>query len=314
MNPFSLMLRRQGVVILDGGLATTLEARGSDLVDPLWSARLLLDEPEAIRAVHTDFLAAGADCISTITYQASLQGFRDRGLSDAEGADLMELAVRLAVEARDTFWGEPANRAGRFKPVVAASIGPYGAFLTDGSEYRGDYDLDEHELLEFHRSRWRLLAESDADVLGCETIPSSREARALLTLLRETPGVWAWLSFSCRDGQHLSDGTPLREMAALCQAEARVAAVGVNCVSPDLVPLLLAEAGRGTTKPLFAYPNSGGLYDAVQKTWAAPPGPHSVELDAAEWLRLGASGIGGCCQVPPDEIRRIRAETLPPIP
>ncbi|MEE9534822.1 MAG: homocysteine S-methyltransferase, partial [Acidimicrobiia bacterium] len=187
-NPIAGFVERQGIMMLDGGLATALEVRGYDLDDELWSAKVLLEAPDAIREVHLDFLAAGADCISTSTYQASLPGFRKRGLSDAKGVELLRRSVRLAVEARDAFWSEPSNRQGRLRPLVAASVGPYGAFLADGSEYTGRYDIDDDDLDAFHRSRWHVLADSQADLLACETIPSQREAGVLLQLLRETPG------------------------------------------------------------------------------------------------------------------------------
>jgi S-methylmethionine-dependent homocysteine/selenocysteine methylase len=198
-------------VVLDGGLATALESHGQDLADPLWSARVLLEAPDLVRRVHMDYLAAGADCIATVTYQATFEGFTRRGLTDAEAGEAFHLAVRLALEARDDFWSEAGNRQGRLRPLVAASVGPYGAFLADGSEYTGAYDLDEAGLTAFHRRRWNLLAGSGVDLLACETIPSLVEARALLGLLSETAGRWAWLSFQCRDEARLADGTPLVE-------------------------------------------------------------------------------------------------------
>jgi homocysteine S-methyltransferase len=230
-----------------------------------------------------------------------------RGLSEIEALEVIRRSVDLAVDARNAFWSEPANREGRLRPLVAASVGPYGAFLADGSEYTGDYDIGKDELYEFHRARWQVLAESEADLLACETIPSHREAEVLLKLLRETPERWAWLSFSCRNGTHISDGSPLFDVARACDAEPRVAAFGINCVAPEIVSDLIAGARQATTKPLIVYPNSGELYDAVSKTWSAPPGPIDWEIAAAEWTRLGVSGIGGCCRVGPRAITRIRS-------
>jgi len=305
-SPITPFLRRQGVMMLDGGLATTLEALGCDLNDELWSARILLEAPETIRRVHRDFLAAGADCISTSTYQATLPGFRRRGLSDAEGAERLRDSVRLAVEVRDEFWSDRTHRADRLRPLVAASVGPYGAYLADGSEYAGDYGIAEEELYAFHRTRWEVLAEGEADLLACETIPSSREAGVLLELLRETPDRWAWLSFSCRDEACLSDGSRLTDVARACDAEPRVAAVGINCTAPELIPALIGEVRRGTEKPILVYPNSGERYDAARKRWAPGPRPVDWEEAAAEWVHLGAAAVGGCCRVGPEEIARMR--------
>jgi homocysteine S-methyltransferase len=309
-DPFAPFLRTQGVVILDGGLATALEARGEALDDPLWSARALLDAPDAVRSVHRAYLEAGADCIATATYQATFEGFRARGLSDSASEDVFRLAVALAVEARDAFWREPAHRNGRTEPLVAASVGPYGAYLADGSEYTGAYDLDEDGLVRFHRRRWHLLAASPADVLACETIPSLAEARALLRLLEETAGCRAWASFQCRDGAHLADGTPLEEAVRLCDGAARVAAVGVNCVPPARVPELLERARSATGKPLAAYPNSGEVYDAATPRWTAGDALEDPAAAAPGWRARGASVIGGCCRTGPETIRRMRRALL----
>ncbi len=179
-DSLSALLDRQGVAILDGGLATELEARGHDIGDELWSARLLIDDPESLRGVHRDYLLAGADCIVSASYQASFAGFRRRGLSEREATRLLRRSVELARQARDELWSAPEHRRGRRRPLVAAGIGPYGAFLADGSEYTGIYDLDAEGLARFHRHRLQVLATSGADLLACETIPSAVEARVLV--------------------------------------------------------------------------------------------------------------------------------------
>lgn len=293
-------------MLLDGGLATALEARGHDLRDPLWSARVLLEAPEDVRAVHLDYLAAGADCIATVTYQATFEGLVRRGLTDDEAREAFHTAVRLAGEARDAFWADPDNRGGRLRPLVAASVGPYGAFLADGSEYTGAYDLDEDALVAWHARRWRLLAASGADVMACETVPSLPEVRALVRLFRETRGAWGWVSVQCRDDAHLADGSPVEEVAAACEGVRGVAAVGVNCVPPERVAPLLERMGGGTTLPLAAYPNSGEGYDASLKRWRPADAPSDVATLAPSWRSLGARLLGGCCRTGPDTIRRMR--------
>lgn len=304
-------MREQGFVVLDAGLATTLEARGFDLDDPLWSARVLLEAPEAIRQAHLDFLAAGADCIATVSYQASFEGFRRRGLGESEAAELLRRSVRLGLEARDAFWSEPRNRQGRLRPLVAASVGPYGAYLADGSEYTGDYDLDDEGLYAFHRARWRILAEAGADLLACETFPSRREARVILRLLEESPGTWAWLSFSCRDGTRISDGSRFEDVARDCDAATGVAAVGVNCTAPRHVPSLIREARRATDVLLLAYPNSGETWDASRKVWSEDPAGLDWGEAALEWHEAGAAGIGGCCRVEATDIAWVRRALRP---
>jgi len=296
-------------VLLDGGLATALEDRGHDLRDPLWSARVLLDAPEHVRAVHLDYLHAGADCIATVTYQATFEGLRARGLSDAEAEGRLRLAVHLAVEARDAFWMDAANRMGRLRPLVAASVGPYGAYLADGAEYTGRYDLDEEGLVSWHRRRWRVLCDTPADLLACETIPSFAEGRALVRLLGETPGRWAWVSFQCRDEGHLADGTPLESAVTACDGADRLLAIGVNCVPPECVVPLLDRARSVSTKTFVAYPNSGERYDPLTGAWrpaAAPLHPDAVTA----WRARGAAVVGGCCRVGPADIARMRRTLL----
>lgn len=311
-SPFEPFLRDQGFVLLDGGLATALEDRGHDLADPLWSAKVFLEAPVAVRRVHLDYLRAGADCIATVTYQATFEGLGARGLGEAEAEASLQRAVGLATEARDAFWADGRNRLGRLRPLVAASVGPYGAYLANGAEYTGAYGVDEDALCAWHRRRWHVLARSAADLLACETIPSFPEARALVRLLAETPGRWAWISFQCRDGAHLADGTPLEEAAAYCARAPGLAAVGVNCVPPAHVSALLAQARRGTDVPLVAYPNSGERYDPAAKAWrpgaAALQGEPSRELaeGAPRWLALGAGVLGGCCRTGPRTIAGMR--------
>lgn len=252
-DPLAPFLVGGGTLVLDGGLATELEKAGFDLDHPLWSARVLLEAPEAIAAVHRAYLEASADCVTTASYQASPAGFRRVGLSEGEAADLLRRSVALARETRDAFWADSPNRVGRrLPPLVAASLGPYGACLANGAEYTGAYDLDVAGLVAFHRERFQLLAEAAPDLFACETIPSAAEARALLSLLRERETARAWLSFSCRDGERISDGTPFAEVVRLVDDHPQVVAVGVNCTAPEHVESLLRIAGSETAKPLVA--------------------------------------------------------------
>jgi homocysteine S-methyltransferase len=307
LTPF---LDQQGFVILDGAMATELEYRGADLNDPLWSAKVLLEAPELIRAVHEDYLNAGADIITTASYQVSFEGLARRGYSRGEAAAVMERSVGLALEAREQFWREPAHREGRLRPLVAASIGPYGAFLADGSEYRGDYGLSVEELMEWHRPRLQVLFHSGADLLACETIPCLEEAVAVIRLLDEAPAAGAWLSFSCCDDRHLCQGEAFSAAVAVAEECEGVLAVGVNCTPPRFVEGLLREAATRTTKPLLAYPNSGERWDAGRHCWL--PGEEEVRFSAyvEKWYRAGARLIGGCCRTRPADIREIRRKLM----
>ncbi len=307
-NPIGSILESQNVVILDGALATELERRGCDLNDPLWSARILLETPGLIRQVHADYFAAGADCAISASYQATFEGFARRGLNAGQAADLMRLSVKLALEARDAFWRVPENRAGRVKPFVAASVGPYGAFLADGSEYRGDYGLTESQLMAFHRPRMAVLAASGADILACETIPSLLEATAMARLLEEFPGTNAWISFSAKDGVHVNNGETFAECVQALENFGQVIAVGINCTAPQFIPDLLRSARGLTQKPLVVYPNSGETYNATLKRWSGEETCQSFATDARVWFEAGAKLIGGCCRTNPEHIRALKLE------
>jgi homocysteine S-methyltransferase len=303
MNPIADILSEFPLIVLDGALATELEARGADLDDPLWSARVLLEAPETIRQVHADYFAAGADVATTASYQATFEGFAGRGLSPEQAADLMRLSVRLAAEARDAFWADEANPHGRPRPLVAASVGPYGAYLADGSEYRGDYGLSEDELAEFHRPRLDVLAAAGADVLACETIPTLIEARAIVRLLDEFPDTFAWISFSARDGEYTNSGDRLEQCAAEIGEHPQVAAVGVNCTAPRFAADAVAAMRRGTGAPILVYPNSGETYDPDANAWHGQAECESFAVDAVRWYSAGARLIGGCCRTTPEHIR-----------
>jgi homocysteine S-methyltransferase len=308
---FAPFFARTGVVILDGALATELERRGADLNDALWSARVLLEDPDLIRQVHYDYLAAGADVLTTASYQATFAGFARRGLDQEEAAELMRLSVRLALEARDAFWAVPANREGRVRPLVAASVGPYGAYLADGSEYRGDYGLSAAELMAFHRPRMAVLAASGADLLACETIPCRIEGEALVALLAEFPGMPAWLSFSCRSGEEVSDGGPFALCAALADTSDQVLAVGVNCTAPRYIEDLLAVGRSATGKPLLCYPNSGEAWDPLHNCWIGATGVTDFHTPAQRWHAAGARLVGGCCRTTPEDIEAMRQALIP---
>lgn len=291
------------LTVLDGGLATELDTRGFDLSDALWSARLLADAPEAIEAVHLDYFEAGADVAITASYQASYEGFATRGLSRGDTDRLLQRSVALARSARDHYKARhPASTRALF---VAASVGPYGATRHDGSEYRGDYGLDEDALADFHRPRVAALLGAAPDLLACETLPSLLEARALLRVLHEHPNARAWVTFTCRDESRTSAGDAIAECARCLDAEPQVVAMGINCVDPALVTSLVRSMAAATDKPIVVYPNSGEVWNAAGRCWEGTASRFTAHLE--EWIDAGASWLGGCCRTTPADIRLVRA-------
>jgi homocysteine S-methyltransferase len=269
------------VVVLDGGLATELERRGHDLSSRLWSARLLRDDPGAIVAVHRAFVDAGAEVVTSASYQASFEAF------GAGTETLLRRSVELARDA-GARW-------------VAASVGPYGAMLADGSEYRGDYGLSVAQLREWHRRRLAVLAETGADVLAVETIPCLAEVEALCLEL-DGVGVPAWLSVTCA-GAATRAGEPVADAFAMAGACASVLAVGVNCTAPHEIADLVRLAADVSGKPIAAYPNSGESWDAEARDWVGERGfePGAV----AAWVDRGARLVGGCCRVRPEDVAAV---------
>ena len=304
-NPITSILDHYPVLIIDGALATELERRGCDLKDNLWSAKILLEQPETIKQVHLDYFKAGADCAITASYQATIEGFTKRGLTESEAIALLQKSVKLAKQARDEYWADESNHAHRSKPFVAASVGPYGAFLADGSEYRGNYGLTEKDLMDFHRPRMQALIEAGADMLACETIPCLIEAQAIAQLLKEFPGITAWVSFSAPDEKHISEGQVFADCVRQLEDQTQIAAIGINCTSPKYVSALIHAAKNATEKPILVYPNSGETYDASKNDWNGDPVVHSFGEEAREWYHAGASLIGGCCRTTPEDIRVI---------
>ncbi|MEC2112803.1 homocysteine S-methyltransferase [Bacillus stercoris] len=307
MNPIQHILDTFPLIVLDGAMATELERKGCDLNDSLWSAKILMEEPDLIKQVHTDYFAAGADCAITASYQSTFEGFAARGLSEAEARRLIKLSVSIAAEARDEFWSFEENRLNRPKPIIAASVGPYGAYLADGSEYRGNYAISEDELIEFHRPRMKALIEAGADVLACETIPCLTEAKAIVRLLKEFPETYAWISFSAKDGLHISDGTPAADCAAWLDEHRQIAALGINCTPLQHISSLIEELKKNTSKPIIVYPNSGEQYDPGTKTWNGAACAESYGASARIWHEKGAKLIGGCCRTKPEDIQEIAA-------
>lgn len=277
--------------VLDGAMGTELERRGCDVDDPLWSARVLRTDPDAVAAVHRDYAAAGADILTCASYQASLPGLRQAGLSLQESEDLLRLSWTLASSAAAPSGAE-----------AAGDVGPYGAFLADGSEYRGDYRLTDAAFADFHRDRIRILHEAGASLFAVETMPRLDEALVCSDLL-EREGCDYWVSFTFRDAGHLSCGETARQAVKELRGRPHLAAVGVNCLPPERAADVLRTLRAETDLPLCCYPNSGERYDPVRKSWRGGGKPLADYVPL--WLSLGVQLVGGCCRTRPRDIAAI---------
>ena len=290
---FESRLSARTPVVIDGGLATQLEAQGCDIDNPLWSASIIQSNPQAIVDAHVAFLDVGAEIIITASYQAT-------------EPHLVSRSVELALQARDEYSSD--NLTEDRAPLIAASIGPYGAAMSDGSEYTGDYEIGADQLREFHQARLELLDNSGADLLACETIPSRVEAVVLSEMLTRAQSP-AWVSFSCRDEYRICDGTPIAEAAALFRDHPRVLAVGVNCTRPQFIAPLIGQLREAIPeKAIVVYPNSGEDYDAGSKSWSGTVTALDWAIAAQQWVAAGATIVGGCCRTGPEQIRAISNE------
>ncbi|MFQ1020208.1 homocysteine S-methyltransferase [Gilliamella sp. CG13] len=302
-NPIKNLLNQKNFIIVDGALASELQRRGCDLNDSLWSAKVLFEQPELIRQVHFDYFKAGADCAITASYQATPLGFAKKGINLNDSIALVQKSVELAQQAKQQYLSELDQP----KPLlIAGSVGPYGAYLADGSEYTGAYQLSEEAFMEFHYVRIKALIDANVDLLACETLPSFTEIKALTKVIKQFPKISCWFSFTLKDDQHLSDGTPLSLVVEYLNNIEQIASVGINCIALEKVTRSLNILNKLTSKPLIVYPNSGEVYDPLIKQWHPNP-QHNCTFanQLTNWIESGAKLIGGCCQTTPNDIANI---------
>lgn len=288
-------------VVLDGAMSTPLEKLGADTNNDLWTAKALIDNEELVYEVHKMYFEAGADLIITDTYQANVQAFEKVGYSEKEARNLIKKAVKIAQKARDDY----ENRTGKHN-YIAGTIGPYGAYLANGSEYRGDYELSVEEYQQFHLPRIEELVNAEVDILAIETQPKLDEVLAILELLKEKyPQQKVYVSYTLSDDDTISDGTPLPRAIHALEDYSQVIAVGINCVKLELVEPALKNMKEITDKHLIVYPNSSAVYDPKSKTWSQPKISATFEELIPNWYEAGARIIGGCCTTGPKEIKAV---------
>ncbi len=297
------LIRQTGSVVIDGAMSTALEKAGCDLNDKLWSARVLIEDPEKIRQVHLDYFEAGANVAITASYQATEAGFRERGIDSEAAYGLIAQSVTLAKQARTEFLARhPEKDLKTF--LIAGAIGPYGAYLANGAEYTGDYHLTDSEYRAFHQLRMKALVEAGADFLGVETQARLDEVKVILDMMKDFDAT-GWVTFTLKDSGHIADGTPIEQAAEVCGNHPLVDAIGINCVKREIVVDALKRISSVTDKPMIVYPNSGETYDPTTKTWHHPVSGPGWENFISKWKSMGAVCLGGCCRTLPSDIVQI---------
>ena len=282
-----------GTMVIDGGLSTELEVQGFQLTSSLWTAQALIDDPGLIESAHIAFVEAGAKILVTSSYQLSRKGFLENGMLAEQADEALAESVEVAKRAR-----------GDRNVLIAASVGPYGAILHDGSEYRGNYGLSVGELITFHRERLEVLVGVEPDLLAIETIPDLREVEALVSVLSEYPNVSAWMSFTLGPDGNLWAGQSVKEAALVALSSPQVCAVGINCVDPELVDLALRQLRELTDLPLVVYANGGGTWNAESGLWEGAGGQSLAEY-AQSWKQYEPLILGGCCGTKAEDIKRL---------
>jgi len=306
MNRIEKILNEYPFVILDGGFATELEKKGFNLNDRLWSAKIIAESPEAVIDVHLSYLNAGADCIITSSYQATIPGFISAGYSRQEAVDLIAKSVAIANDAIRIFHESSPDMSKRPQPFIAASAGCYGAYLADGSEYRGDYHLDLEEYKNFHRERVDILADAGAEIIAFETFPSMEEAVAVAELMDEYRDIQYWIVFTVKNAVSTSHGDNFEDCIRLLHGRKNLIAAGINCSSPEFISPILDTIDVEFKKNFAVYPNSGEHFHTDCSCWEDDPSVSDFSRLAEEWYSKGAALIGGCCRTGPGDILKIK--------
>jgi homocysteine S-methyltransferase len=292
-------------MVIDGSMSTALEKLGANLNSQLWTAKALAQTPELVKQVHLDYFKAGADCGITCSYQATIPGLMKTGYTEAEAKALIARSVSIFLEARNEWWEAEGKNTDRAYPLCLAGVGPYGAFLADGSEYRGKYGISRDKLREFHKERMELLWNAGADLLLIETQPSLEEALVEAKIAEEI-GADYWISFSCKDGSHINEGDLIADCAKVLSADhPHLKMLGVNCTKPEYITELIGHLKESTSLPVAVYPNSGEEYDPLTKTWHGSADAKSFGDYALDYFRAGAAAVGGCCTTVDTHIRQV---------
>jgi len=307
MNTVEKILSEYPFIILDGGFATELEKKGFVLNGKLWSAKIIAGAPGAIRDVHLSYLNAGADCIITSSYQATIPGFTAAGYSRKDAIDLIGRSVTIANDAIRKFHESSPDMAKRPEPFIAASCGCYGAYLANGSEYRGDYHLDPEGYRNFHRERIDILAGAGAGIIAFETFPCMEEAAAVAELMDEYRDLLYWIVFTVKDAVSTSHGDNFNDCVRMLHGRKNLISAGINCSMPEFISPVLDSLDPALKKNFVVYPNSGEHYHTDCSCWKDDPSAADYRRLSEEWYGKGAVLIGGCCRTGPADIAKIKS-------
>ncbi|MDK2808486.1 MAG: homocysteine S-methyltransferase [Clostridiales bacterium] len=301
---FDTVKKAKDLIILDGAMATELEKKGLDLNDELWSAKVLAEQAEYIKQVHYDYFSHGADCSISASYQATIPGYEKKGYTKEQASALIAKSMELLLSAREEWWENEGKAQGRTFPLAAASIGPYGAYLADGSEYTGNYQVSTEFLRDFHYERIQILKAAGAEIIAIETFPCLMEAKVCAEIMEEL-GCDYYISFSFQNESFTNGGDTIPACVEALKAGKHIKAIGLNCTKPEYVTQIIKNFKACTLLPIIVYPNSGETYDATDKVWHGSANQKTYGGWSKEWYEAGARIIGGCCRTSPNDIAQI---------
>ena len=286
---------RDPFTVIDGGLSTALELLGADISGSLWTAQTVIDDPVLLERAHRSFVEAGADIIATASYQCGTKQFESIGLSAKEARDALASTTTIARRAVEGT-----------SVAVAASVGPFGASLANGSEYNGRYGVEWQQVEDYHREKLAILVDSGADLIAIETIPLADEALLIAEILEELGAPPAWFSFGFADETQTYGLDAVEKVVLSIAGYADLVAIGLNCTHPRYVDSLLASMSELVSGiPLIVYPNHGREWDAVARCWIGDSMSISAVETVTRWVDLGARFIGGCCGIGPEDIAHL---------
>lgn len=329
------------VILIDGGLGTELEQRKVNINSLLWSSVALVEAADDVTKLHYDYYHSGANVGITCSYQCSEDSLK---ASDKEKYSSKESRLQVYKESVEVCKRAKIMRMADAKaiellvsPEIAGSIGPFGSFLNDGSEFTGGYERSEDEYQAFHEEKldFFMNGTEEVDYLQLETMPNFEEIKALLMLIKrknserkETQGKSEKrfiLSLSIRNEEQLADGTPLKAVVKYLHDVGYLSkdpkttplmAVGANCLKLKYSVKFVENLTNYMNElqiygfPISIYPNSGEIYDGIKKNWIFDQSNekyYTTNVNGEKvcdwkilldaWIASGAKIIGGCCRV-----------------
>ena len=286
------------IKLLDGSMSFPMEQLGYNLKNKLWTGKALINNPDLIKDIHKGYIDAGADFISTSTYQISFDRLKNMGYQSEEIKKIFQKSVDIVKDAI-----EESKLKKEIK--IVGSFGPYASYDPEASEYIGEYDSTDIEIKKFHLNNIRIIEETDLDIILYETIPCLREIKILSEALSHSTKE-IWISITCNEEMEFRDGSSFKDACEIISKIEKITTMGINCFSPLLVKKAIDLLKKYSNKKILIYPNSGEIYNPKERFWTGNNEFNNSMIK--NWLSLYPDIIGGCCRIGYDDIKKMRVE------